>query len=73
MFDQEQFGARLRSARALKHLSQDEAGNLIGVSGIAISNYENGKTLPNIAIVSLLCEKLDIAPEKILGLDEQKQ
>lgn len=72
MFNQEQFGARLRSARALKHLNQDEAGKLVGLSKIAISNYESGKSLPNIAVASRLCDKLDIAPEKILGLDEPK-
>lgn len=40
-------GSRLKIARKSKHLTQGRLGELTGVTGSAIGNYENGVSSPN--------------------------
>lgn len=40
------FGSRLRARREELGLKQSELGELLGVSGSAIGNYENGVSSP---------------------------
>lgn len=39
---------RLRTLRIDQNLTQDELGELFGITGQAVSSYENGKVLPSI-------------------------
>lgn len=40
------FGSRLRERRESLHMKQSELGRLLGVTGSAIGNYENGISSP---------------------------
>lgn len=55
------FGDRLKSARKQKNISQDMLGKLIGVSRVAITNYETNKNTPTFENVKKL--------SNILGVD----
>ena len=45
------FGARLRARREELHLKQGELGRLLGVTGSAVGNYENGVSYPRTDIL----------------------
>lgn len=45
------FGSRLRERREVLHLKQSELGKLLGVTGSAIGNYENGVSSPKADIL----------------------
>ena len=54
------FPERLKMARLAKNLTQKELGNLIGVTGAAISNYEKSLSSPNETILIKLMHALGI-------------
>ena len=45
------FGSRLKERREELHLKQSELGKLLGVTGSAIGNYENGVSSPKADIL----------------------
>lgn len=54
------FNEKLKDARKQKGLLQSELGKLIGVRTQTISNWETGKSEPNLETVNKLCEILNI-------------
>ena len=50
----------LRSARANKNLTQKQAADLIGVRVETLSNYEKGKTFPDVPTIKKIEEVYDI-------------
>lgn len=55
----------LKAIRINKGLSQEEAARSIGVSEDTLSNYERGKTYPDIPILKKIEEVYGIDYEKI--------
>lgn len=53
----------LRKARSL---TQEKLGSLLGVSSQAVSKWEKGESLPDIMILSTLCEVLGITADSLL-------
>lgn len=53
------FPEKIKEARVARGLSQSQLSELIGVSSQAISQYENGYSVPNPAIVLKLVDMLD--------------
>lgn len=49
-------GSRLRDLRLNQKMSQDALGSLLGVSKVAISNWENGKAVPSEANLEKISE-----------------
>jgi transcriptional regulator with XRE-family HTH domain len=43
-----ELGSRLKKAREVKRLSQQDVAHLLGVSQKTLSNIESGKSIPNI-------------------------
>ena len=73
-----EIGQKIREARILKGLTQEELGNMIGLQKSAIAKYENGRVV-NIKRSTLqkLAQALDLRgsdliskliPEKLLNL-----
>lgn len=56
------FGQRLKEARLSCNMSQKELGLLIGVTGNAISNYENGISSPNDSVLLKIFNALHVEP-----------
>lgn len=50
----------LKTAREIKKLSQEDAARLIGVSVDTLSNYEHGKTFPDVVTLKRI--------EKVYGV-----
>lgn len=49
-------GITLKAARINKNLTQKEAATLIGVTVDTLSNYERGKSFPDVPIISKIEE-----------------
>jgi transcriptional regulator with XRE-family HTH domain len=58
-------GARIRSARKQKRMSQDALGALVGVTRVAVSEWERGLSLPRVATAQRISNILDL-PESSL-------
>ncbi len=66
-----EFKDRLRVKRRAKKISQEKLGNLVGVTGRTIQNYELGKRYPsNLSIVKKIAAELDVTPEYLLGTSD---
>lgn len=62
-------GERIKSARKEKHLSQQELGDLLGVTKVSICGYEKGVRIPTIENFVQLLDILDLDPNYLLGRD----
>lgn len=62
-------GERLREARKNKNMSQQQLGDLLGVSKVSICGYENGIRIPTIENFVQLLDILDLSADYLLGRD----
>lgn len=69
MFDQVDFGKRLREFRERKKLTQKEISVKIGVSEQAVSKWENGICLPDIYNLKLLARVLNVSVDCLLDTE----
>lgn len=76
-FEPNHFGLRLSRAREAAHISQEELGRGIGMTGANISKIEDGKSgdkpRKSIGVKKLLyfCKRLNVTPEYLLGIVEE--
>lgn len=55
-------GKRLKEARELRGLTQEELGRLVGVTGSAITNYEKEVSHPKEPVMYALFKALNVEP-----------
>lgn len=60
-------GERVKEARMNKNLTQEELGNMIGVSKVSICGYETGNRTPTMAMFLRLSDALDVTVDYLLG------
>ena len=53
-------GERIKAARIIAGLSQDDLGEKLGISKMAISKYETGTVTPNSTVLIALSKALEI-------------
>jgi Zn-dependent peptidase ImmA (M78 family)/DNA-binding XRE family transcriptional regulator len=58
-------GSRLRVARKQKGLSVWKLGEIVGVSGVAVSKYERDLDMPGSGVLMRLCQALDLSLERL--------
>ncbi|MBQ9730526.1 MAG: helix-turn-helix transcriptional regulator [Bacilli bacterium] len=63
------FSHQLKEIRKDRNMSQKQLGDLIGVSKVSISNYENGMQYPTLEKLILLAKVLDCSLDYLLGID----
>ena len=59
-------GYQIQSLRKAKGYTQNQLGDLVGVSFQAVSKWERGETLPDIATFISLAEVLDTTVDNLL-------
>lgn len=64
---------KLKEARENKHLTQQQVSDTIGITRQAISQWENGKSTPDLETFKALCKLYEISPSSILSEDEKKE
>ena len=65
--DQEKIGKFISELRKEKKITQQELAEKIGVTDRAISNWENGRRLPDYSILKALCKELDVTITELLS------
>ena len=64
--NQVKIGKFILRLRTEKGLTQAELANKLGVTDRAVSNWENGRRMPDIAFLPSLCDILDISMSELL-------
>lgn len=62
----EEFAENLREARKSKGLTQIQLAQQIGVTNSAVSFYETAKRMPNLRIVSIMSNVLDVSLDDLI-------
>lgn len=60
-------GERIKEARKDKKLTQQQLGDILGVSKVSICGYENGTRVPTMENFIQLLDILEVKPEYLLG------
>lgn len=66
------FGRRLRAYRKLKHWTQGELADLVGVSVAIIGSLERGTRAPASDLVKKLTEVLQVTEEELFGEERHR-
>ena len=61
-----QIGKNIRSLRTEKGMTQDQLAEAIHVTRQAVSNWENGKTEPDIDTLTRIAEIFEVSIERVL-------
>ena len=59
----------IRQNRRAKDMTQENLAEILGVSVSAVSLWESGKTMPDIALLPALCSVLSVSADTLLGID----
>lgn len=65
--DQEKIGSFIALCRKKKKLTQEQLALKLGVTDRAISNWENGKNMPDLSLFEPLCEILGISISELIA------
>lgn len=65
--NQEKIGEYISKKRKEKRLTQEELAEKLGVSDRAVSNWENGKNMPDLALFKPLCKELGITINDLMS------
>ena len=65
--NQEKIGNFIAECRKQKKMTQYELGEKLGVTEKSISNWENGRNMPDLSLFKPLCEQLNITINELLS------
>lgn len=65
--DQERIGKFIATCRKEKEITQVELSEKLGVTDRSVSNWENGKNMPDLSLFKPLCEILGITINELLS------
>lgn len=65
--NQEKIGKYISEKRKQKKITQEELAERLGVSDRAISNWENGKNMPDLSLFKPLCSELGITINDLMS------
>jgi transcriptional regulator with XRE-family HTH domain len=60
--------SRIRKFREERKITQKELGELIGVSGSRVGNWEQGSHRPNVELLAKICKALNVSPSAMLDI-----
>ncbi len=63
----------IKELRKKKNMTQDELAEKLNVTRQAVSNWENGKTQPDVETLTQLAEVFEVSVERIIYGKEKKQ
>ena len=68
----ETLSGNITKFRKERGLTQKELGRVMCISSQAVSKWETGSTMPDIAVLPKLAEVLGVSTDKLLGYDAYK-
>lgn len=60
-------GSRIKDLRIGQNLSQQQLGDLLGVSKVSICGYENGSRIPSLDIFNAMINIFGVSADYLLG------
>lgn len=63
------FGKRLKEIRKQAHITQQQLGDMVGVTKVSICCYENGTRTPTLETLIDLADSLNVHLNYLLGVD----
>lgn len=67
------FGNRLKTLRENHDLTQDELGKKLNLTKQAISNYENGRRVPDCVTLELIADFFNVNLRYLMGREERRK
>ena len=71
--DQQKIGNFIKELRTEHHLSQGKLADILGVTSQAVSKWENGKNIPDVATMKIISEKFDVDIDEIINGKKEKK
>lgn len=71
--DSAKIGSFIQKCRKEKKLTQEELGEILGVSGKSISRWENNVTMPDLSLVTTIAKELDIQVSELLNGEKSNE
>lgn len=65
--NQQRIGSFIQQLRKERNMTQTQLADKLGVTDRAISNWENGRRMPELSTMKLLCDELDITINELLS------
>ncbi len=65
--NQEKIGKYIAEKRKERKLTQQELAERLGVTNRSVSNWENGKNMPDLSLFKPLCQELDISINDLMS------
>ena len=65
--NQEKMGKFISKLRKEKNLTQEQLAEKMGVTDKSISRWENGKTMPDLSMITILAEELNVEVSELLN------
>ena len=70
--DQQKIGNFIKELRKEHHLSQGKLAEILGVTSQAVSKWENGKNIPDVATMKIISDKFDVNIDEIINGKKEK-
>lgn len=64
------FSERIKKLRIEKKMTQQELGNIFGLTSTGISYWESGKAIPNMEIINKLSDFFGVTIDYLIGKNE---
>ena len=64
--NQEKIGKFIAEKRKERNLTQEQLAEKLGVTNRSISNWENGKNMPDLSLFKPLCNELNISINELM-------
>ena len=65
--NQEKIGKFIAGKRKERNLTQEQLAEKLGVNNRSISNWENGKNMPDLSLFKPLCNELNISINELMS------
>ena len=66
-------GEKIKDLRKSKNMTQEDLAECLNVSISAVSQWEIGKTMPDITMIPIICNVFDVSADKLLEIDVTKK
>lgn len=67
------FGETLKELRAKRSMSQPDLADVLGVSRVSISNYENDKAFPDYSALVKIADLFNVTTDYLLGRENAEK
>lgn len=65
-------GTNIKRLRRERNITQDRLAEALGITSRAVSQWETGKTSPDLSVIPSLCHIFGVSSDELLGIDIEK-